>query len=403
MEPIPTARSVSMGVWVHTGTRDETPEVNGISHFLEHMFFKGTGTYTARQLAEVFDGIGGQVNAFTTKEYTCFHARVLDEHADLALSTLADMMFDSQFDPVELEREKRVVIEEIKMYEDNPEELVHDLIVEHVYPDHPLGANRLGTEETLSGVDRIRLLDYVEHRYTPREWVISLAGKIDPDATMATLERLFGGFRRQPKDAPERAPVFFARERYEARPIEQVHVCLATPGFRYDDPRTYTMALLNNILGASSSSRLFQEIREERGLAYNVFSYHNSFRDCGLLTLYFGSSPAQAQTVLDVLLETVGQLVSGGVTEEELRKAKNQVKGSLILSMESTSNWMSRIGKNQLLLGRQIEWDETISLIEGVAVPDVLRVAGELFRGPLSMVAIGPETHALRLPKEGWL
>ncbi len=403
METISTARSVSMGVWIRTGTRDETPAQNGISHFLEHMFFKGTSTHTARQLAEVFDGIGGQVNAFTTKEYTCFHARVLDEHAVLALSTLADMMFDSLLDEKELEREKRVILEEIKMYEDNPEELVHDLIVEHVYPDHPLGANILGTEQSLSGIDRAMLQDYVEHRYTPREWVISLSGRLDPDGMMTELERLFGSFRRSPLDLLDKAPVFAVGERYEARPVEQVHVCLATPGYAYDDERTYALALLNNILGASSSSRLFQEIREERGLAYNVFSYHNAYRDCGLLSLYFGSSPGQAQTVLDVLLETVRGLVAKGVTDAELHKAKNQVKGSLILSMESTSSRMSRIGKNLLLLGRQVEWDETIGLIERVSASDVRKVAQELFSGPLSMLAIGPDSRPLQLRVGRWL
>lgn len=400
LEDVPGVRSVSIGIWVGTGSRDERTEQSGISHLLEHMFFKGTKTMTARELAEVFDGIGGQINAFTAKEYTCYHAKVLDEHTEIALSTLAEMLFDSLMDEEELAREKGVVIEEIKMYEDNPEESVHDLIVEQAFAGHPLGANILGTEDSLEALDRTQLMTYIAERYTPDNMVISVSGHIAPAALLKRIDALFGQFTRKREVYVHAQPSFTRSQLFKAKPVEQAHVCLGLPGYAYDDPRTYSMILLNTILGASSSSRLFQEIREKRGMAYSVFTYHSSFRDGGLFALYFGASPLQAQGVLELIQEMVAQWVEHGVTAEELQKSKNQVKGSLILSLESTSSRMSRIGKNELLLGRQIDIDETIAQVEAVTVQSLHTLIQELFQGAFSMVAIAPENASLQIPRD---
>ncbi len=400
IEDIPFVRSVSMGVWVLTGSRDENPEQSGISHFLEHMFFKGTSKLSARELAEVFDGIGGNINAYTTKEYTCFHAKVLDEHMDLAMRTLADMLFDSVFDPVELEREKRVVIEEIKMYEDNPEEAVHDQIIEATYAGHPLGANILGTEESLIQLDRQRLIDYIDSRYTPDNMVVSVSGHVMVAEVLALIETLFGGVRRETKTFVSQGPTFIPARVYNKRPIEQMHACLAVPSFAYADESMYGLILLNNILGASSSSRLFQEIREERGMAYNVFSYYSAFRDTGLFLVYFGSSPSQSQEVGELILKIVHDVLRDGVTEDELKTAKNQVIGSLLLGTESTSNRMSRIGKNELLLGRQVEIDEVTQAVSKVNRTDLHDIAQKLFQTPFSYVALGPSERSFSLKGE---
>ncbi len=395
IERLDHVRSVSMGIWINTGSRDERTEEAGVSHLLEHMFFKGTSTLSASQLAEVFDNIGGQVNAFTTKEYTCYHAKVLDEHTDLALLTLSQMMFDSTFDREELEREKKVVVEEIKMYEDNPEEAVHDLIVEVAYEHHPLSGNILGTEESLQQIDRMTLLDYVEKRYTPDNMVISLSGHVNVEDVLRKLERYFGGFRRQLQRSSSLVPQFQATEIWRTRPVEQTHVCLAMPGFEYEDDRSYALVLLNNVLGGSSSSRLFQEIREKRGLAYNVFSYHSMFRDVGLFTIYFGSSSSSAKEVYELLMSILDTVKREGITKEELQKAKNQTIGSLLLSLESTSQRMSRIGKNELLLGRQIDLNETIASLECVGIEDIHHIAQRLFESPMTFVGLGSEDSTL--------
>lgn len=399
LEDIPFVRSVSMGIWVATGSRDEPSDQGGISHFLEHMFFKGTSKLSARQLAEVFDGIGGQVNAFTTKEYTCFHAKVLDQHAELALRTLADMMLDSRFDELELDLERRVIIEEINMYEDNPEEAVHDLIIESAFAGHPLGTSILGTKESLNQLGRDQLLTYVEDRYTPDNMVLSISGHIEPEPILHLLEALFGGIHRTTKVYNQGGPQFNHAQVWKKRPIEQLHTCLATPAYAYADPMMYGLMLFNNILGASSSSRLFQEIREERGLAYSVFSYYNAFHDAGLFLIYFGSSPAQADEVSDCITRIVSNVVQQGVTQDELRTAKNQVVGSMTLGLESTSNRMSRLGKNELLLGYQVSFDTMIEQVESVTLDTIHHIAQHLFSDPFSYVAMGPQEYRFRTPE----
>lgn len=391
-EEIPTIRSVSIGVWIGTGSRYETIGNNGISHFLEHMFFKGTERFTARELAEVFDSIGGQVNAFTSKEYTCYYAKVLDEHFPVALDTLADMLFHSQFAPEEIEKEKKVVIEEIRMCEDEPDELVMDVLTENVYHNHPLGYTILGLEDNLRNFTQGDIYSYIAHRYGPRNVVVAIAGNLTQEAAVAEVERLFGhAFGRTEIAEPTlTAPGFQAGPSLRVKDTEQVHLCLAAPGLPAGHPDLYPLILLNNALGSSPSSRLFQEIREERGLAYSVFSFHSAYRDCGMFGVYAGTSPEHAAEVVSLIRETCLDVSGHGLSEDALKKGKDQVKGSMMLSLESSSSRMSRLGKNELLLGREVTLDESLRQIEAVTTADVRRVAEQILSQPFAAAAVGP-------------
>lgn len=390
MEKIPTVRSVALGVWIGTGSKFENPEWNGISHFIEHMLFKGTTTRSAKQIAESFDEIGGNVNAFTSKEYTCYYARVLDEHASVALDILADMYFNSVFDKQELEKEKKVVIEEIRMYDDTPDDLVHDLVAKACYEGHPLGASILGTEDVLNSLTRDDLNRYIDARYTPEQTVITVAGNFD-DTLRDAIAKHFCGYARTTAELISNVtPTFSGGTVWRKKETEQAHLCLSYPGFQVGHPDIYSLILMNNVLGGSMSSRLFQEVREERGLAYSVFSYHSSFQNTGTFTLYAGTATKQLEEVYTVMLNTVAKLRDGGITEDELRKGKEQLKGSLMLSLESTNSRMSRLGKNELLLRRHLTLDQIIEQVEAVTTDSVKRVASAIFTGPMATALVSP-------------
>lgn len=394
-EEITTIRSVSIGVWINTGSRYETLENNGISHFLEHMFFKGTKRHSARELAEVFDGIGGQVNAFTSKEYTCYYAKVLDEHFALAIDTLADMLLDSQFVGEEMEKEKKVVIEEIRMCEDEPDELVMDVLTENVYFGHPLGYTILGLEDNLRRFSRSDIFDYMADRYNPHNIVVAIAGNISQAAAVAQVEQLFGPGRQSTPAAAAliTPPVFQFKSSFRKKDTEQVHLVMAAPGVPAGDPDVYPLILINNALGSSPSSRLFQEIREDRGLAYSVFSFHSAYRDCGTFGVYAGTSPEHAEEVAAIIRATCTEIAHSGMTADELQKGKDQVKGSMMLSLESSSSRMSRLGKNELLLGREVTLDESLANINAVTVADVTRVAARILGQSFATAAVGPVTE----------
>ncbi len=392
VEHIPTVRSAAIGIWVKTGSRNEIPELNGISHFLEHMFFKGTTTRNAREIAESFDSIGGQVNAFTSKEYTCYYAKVLDNHANHALEVLADMFFNSEFDSEELEKEKNVVYEEIKMYEDAPDDIVHDLLSQAVYEQHPLGFPILGTEETLSTFTSDTLRQYVHDMYTPEKVVISIAGNVD-EAFIKEVERYFGSFKRGEERNEIVKPQFHPNKLIRKKETEQAHLCLGFNGLKIGDDNTYNLTVLNNILGGSMSSRLFQEVREQRGLAYSIYSYHSSYQDNGILTIYGGTGANQLDSLYETISETLEQFKRDGVTDKELNNSKEQLKGSLMLSLESTNSRMSRNGKNELMLGRHLSLDDIIVKIDAVTVERVYELINSIFT-----------EHSLSLvsPLENW-
>ncbi|WP_184317413.1 M16 family metallopeptidase [Geobacillus subterraneus] len=390
LEQIPTVRSVAIGVWIGTGSRNETEQNNGISHFLEHMFFKGTTTRTARDIAEAFDSIGGQVNAFTSKEYTCYYAKVLDEHAPLALEMLADMFFHSTFVEDELKKERSVVLEEIKMYEDTPDDIVHDLLGKACYANHPLGYPILGTEETLRTFTGDTLRQYMADYYTPDRVVVSVAGNVD-ERFIGEIERYFGSFTAANKPASSGTPSFVPQKLARKKDTEQAHVCIGFKGLPIGHPDAYPLLILNNILGGSMSSRLFQEVREQRGLAYSVFSYHSAYQDSGLLAIYAGTGSGQLDVLFETIQRTLRQLTEDGITEKELRNSKEQMKGSLMLGLESTNSRMSRNGKNELLLGRHRSLDEIIEEIESVTVEKVNELARAVFEEEYALALISPD------------
>jgi len=388
-EKIPSVRSVAIGIWVGTGSKYENEKNNGISHFLEHMFFKGTATRSAKEIAEAFDEIGGNVNAFTSKEYTCYYARVLDQHAPIALDVLSDMFFHSVFDSEELEKEKNVVIEEISMYEDTPDDLVHDLISRASFGHHPLGSSILGTEDVLRSLTRDDLVTYIEDRYLPTNTVITVAGNFD-DKMLEEIKKRFSGFTRKGSEISVATPPFAGGIIGHKKSTEQAHLCISLPGFQVGHEDTYSLVLLNNVLGGSMSSRLFQEIREERGLAYSVYSYHSSYKETGSFTIYSGTAPEHVGQVFDIVTNILRDVSEHGITEKELNKGKEQLKGSLMLSLESTSSRMSRLGKNELLLSRHLSLDEIIAKIDRVSHESVLAVAQELFRSKMALAMVSP-------------
>ncbi|WP_434511655.1 M16 family metallopeptidase [Desulfitobacterium sp. AusDCA] len=397
-EEIDYVRSVSIGLWVGAGSRDEREGNEGISHFIEHMLFKGTKNRTARELAESLESVGGQLNAFTTKEFTCFYAKVLDENLDLSIDVLSDMFFNSLFDEKEIEKEKRVVIEEIKMYEDSPDELIHDLFSEYVWDDHPLGKPILGTEESIRGLSREKILDYLSHHYAPDNLVVAVAGKINHEDVLKKLTPIFGEFKRGGKRILEGTPKEQAIQRYNTKDTEQMHLIIGVPGLGQDDEDIYPMHIFNNILGGGLSSRLFQEIREQRGLAYSVYSYHSTYVDTGMFAIYAGTTPSNTQEVVECILAELQEMRANGITADELAKTKAQIKGGLYLGLESASSRMSRLGKTELCYDRVISPEEMVEKLEKVTLEDVKRVMNRLWvKNKLSLVMLGPAGHDIDL------
>lgn len=395
VEYIPTVRSVSFGIWVKTGSRYETPQNNGISHFIEHMLFKGTEKRSAKDIADLFDGIGGNVNAFTSKEYTCYFAKVLDEHLPIAVDALSDMFFNSQLDSGELAKEKNVILEEISMYEDTPDDKVHDEAARAAYGDHPLAYSILGLEDILTGMDSDTLRQYMNDNYTIENTVISVAGNVEESSLLALLEKHLGGFsNKKPAITLDEAPTFHSDYLFFKKKTEQNHLCISFPGCSITDSKLYAMILLNNALGGGMSSRLFQEIREKRGLAYSVYSYHTSYADSGVFTIYAGTAPKQTKDVLDLTMEMLHELSAKGLGEDELHRGKEQLKGSLILSLESTSSRMNRLGKNELMLGKHQTLDELLKRIDSVNMSDVHEVTERMLSVPFAVAMVGSNDKA---------
>lgn len=389
LEQIPGVRSVSIGLWIGTGSRYETREMNGVSHFLEHMFFKGTTSRNAREIAESFDRIGGYVNAFTAKEYTCLYAKVLDDHGAYALDVLADMFFHSTFAPDELAKEKGVVFEEIKMYEDTPDEMVHDLLGEASFGDHPLGYPILGSKQSVRNFNRETLRDYMAESYTPDNVVISIAGNAD-ESIIKKAEQLFGSFQASPEKVTSTRPDFQTNKIARRKETEQAHLCLGFSGLPIGHEDIYSVMILNNILGGSMSSRLFQEIRERHGLAYAVFSYHAAFRDNGILTIYGGTGADQVELMFDKIAGILEQLKREGITSTELENSKEQMKGNMMLGLESPNSRMSRNGRNELLLRHHLSLEDILERINRVTKEQVSRMAQTIFNDHFSCSLVSP-------------
>jgi predicted Zn-dependent peptidase len=394
-EAMPAMRSVALGIWVDVGSRDERPGIAGASHFLEHLLFKGTKRRTARQIAEAFDAVGGDLNAFTAKEYTCYYCRVSDVDLPMAVDYMSDMLQHSVISAKDLEAERQVILEEINMRDDDPGDLIHDVFTEALWRDHPLGRPVLGTRETISAVGRDQIKRFHDRLYRPPHFVIAAAGNLDHEALCRLVEgemetgRRVSGTARKLRAAGD-VPRAHAAVEVRHRPTEQAHISLGTNGYSRRDPRRFAFGVVNTILGGGMSSRLFQEIREKRGMAYSVFSYHTMYTEVGMFSIYAGTTPANATQVVEIARAQMDDIAGGGLTDDELERAKGHVKGSLVLSLEDTSGRMSRIGRSEISHGDILSVDEMIARTEAVTRQDAVETAAEVFGGPVALAVIGP-------------
>ena len=393
-------RSISIGVWLTRGSRHETAERGGIAHFVEHMLFKGTATRSAEDIAQAIDSIGGQLDAFTAKEYASYYIKVLDEHLPLALDVLSDIVLNPAFSPDDVEREKKVVVEEIKMVEDTPDDLVHELFTQAFWENHPLGRPILGTRETVESLDATLLRDYFTNAYTPANLIVSAVGNLEHEQVRRLVEEKFGGLKSVGRPSGEEAPQVVPKILIRNKELEQSHLCLGTSSYPQNHDDRYSSYVLNTLLGGSMSSRLFQNVREKRGLAYAVFSGLSAYRDAGSFTIYAGCSNEAVGEVLDLVVEELRGVRQTPVPEAELRRAKDHLKGSLMLSLENTASRMSHLARQEIYFDRQFGLDETLEGIERVTPGDVQRVAGDLFReGALAATVLG-NVNGLQIHRE---
>lgn len=395
-EPIPHFRSVSVGLWVKAGSMMEESEENGLSHFLEHMLFKGTEKRSAKEIAEAMDCVGGQINAFTGKECTCYYAKVIDEHLPVAMDVLSDLLRGAVIDAQELEKERGVILEEISMVEDTPDDIVHDLLGEAAYAGHSLAQTILGPASRIEAFGRDDLVRYRRRHYRPEDTVLAVAGRYDPAALRALAEAALGDWTAsEPLEMHSETPVFTPQLRRKAKEVEQVHLCIGFPGVAIGNDDTYPLAIFNNLFGGGMSSRLFQRIREESGLVYSVYSYPTSFPGAGLYTLYAGTSPQNVRKVLEMLREEVQKVLADGVSEDEFNKAREQLKGGYIMGLESTSSRMSSIGRSKLMMDYARNEDEVLALIRNTTREDVMRVANQVLRTPNAASVVGKDADTI--------
>ena len=391
VEEIPYVKSAAVGIYIHLGSRYETTNISGASHFIEHMLFKGTDTRTARDIADSFESMGGQLNAATSKENTILYARVLDENLYSAMDILFDMIFHSAFTPQDFETEKGVIIEEINMYEDTPDDLVHDIFSQNIWKHSSMGPPILGTLETITNSKRDDLFAFYKKCYVPSNIVISVAGNVEAekvrDAIEAHLEQAQPGSVSFNFEKPEITVPFV---KLVPKETEQVQLCLGVPGITYNDDRRYALNIMNSILGGGVSSRLFQSIREELGLAYSIYSYPNNYSDTGSYVIYAGTGPSRTGQFFEVLHGQLTQLVENGISEEELTRTRQQIKSSLYLGMESVMNRMTRLGKSLLMYDKVIPLEDVMDKILNIEKNAVENLAAQLLQTPVvSLSAIG--------------
>jgi predicted Zn-dependent peptidase len=399
-ERMPHVRSVSIGVWLARGSRHEPQEQSGIAHFVEHMLFKGTSTRTAEDIAQAIDSIGGQMDAFTAKEYASYYIKVLDEHLPLAVEVLADIVMRPAFSRDDIEREKKVVLEEIKMVEDTPDDLVHELFTENFWANHPLGRPILGTKETVESLTADGLRRYFTAAYSAPNLIIAATGNIEHNKVRDLVGRAFEGVPLKSEPLDEAPPHVIPKIIVRNKELEQSHVCLGTPGYQQDHEDRYSSYVLNTILGGSMSSRLFQNVREKRGLAYAVFSGLSAYRDAGSMTIYAGCANDAVGELIDVVIGELRRIKDEPLPGSELQRAKDHLKGSLMLNLESTSSRMSHLARQEIYFDRQFGLDETLEGVERVTVEEVQRVARDLFvNGALAATVLG-NVNGLQLPAE---
>lgn len=390
-EEIPHVYSVSIGFWVDNGSKNESENVWGISHFIEHMLFKGTKIRTAMQIAQELEDTGGSINAFTDKENTCFYARVLDIHTNKAIDVLSDIYLNSIFDENEIEREKQVVIEELKMYEDSPDDLSFDLLTEKIWEHHPLGHRIVGTEETIKAFSREKIINYMSENYTSDRLVITIAGNINHDDVVKQLEEKLSIIPEKKSSFSENIVEYKSNLIHRYKDIEQLHVCLGTKGTYITDSKRFHYAVLDSILGGGMSSKLFQEIREKKGLAYSIGSYELIYRRAGIFGVYAGISPNNLNDLVKSVMFELDQIKAGNLSEVDVHRAKEQLKGGLLLSLEAVRNRMMRLARNEIYFHRQISAQEIIDAVEKVDQKSIVELANDIFdRNKISLVTVGP-------------
>jgi predicted Zn-dependent peptidase len=390
-ERMPHVRSVAVGVWVETGSRHEAESRGGISHLIEHLVFKGTATRSAQDIARTMDSVGGQMDAFTTKEHTCFYVQVLDEHLPMAVDLLTDILLHPLFDAEELEREKSVVLQEIKMVEDTPDDVIHDIFAAQVWPGHPLGRPILGTRDLVNGFGRDIIAGHFAEEYVPPRIIIAVAGNVTHDQVVNLFGRGFNGFRHEPAPRATTVARLLPGVNIVHKTLEQVHVVLGFPGLRHSAPERYAMFLLNDIIGGSMSSRLFQEVRERQGLVYSIHSGVQAYADTGTMYVYAATDAGNFAKVLKSTLKELRDVKKTGVTEDELRRSKDHLKGSLMLSLESTSSRMNRLAKHEMHFGSFFTMDKMLESIDRVAHEEVQALVSELLdEEQLALTTLGP-------------
>jgi len=389
-ETMKDMRSVAMGIVVGAGSGLEEDKQAGISHFVEHMAFKGTKKRTAFQIASELDAVGGKMNAFTSKELTTYYAVVLDKHLDVATDVLSDIFLNSVYDAKEMELEKGVIVEEIKMYEDTPDELIHDMFTEVIYHGHPLGRPTIGSESTVRSITRDDILNYQKKLYTPDNTIIALAGNIEHEDAIKAIEPSFSKMTGKRPKAGKAIPTIKKDSRFRYKKTEQVHICLGTSGPSQRDEDRYTFSILDTILGGSMSSRLFQEIREKRGLAYSIYGYNAALKDAGLYIVYAGTSKKTFRQVIDLSIEELRKIKKSGLTKDELERGREHLKGSLVLGLESTSSRMSWLARSWFYYDRVLTIDEIFKEIDKVTLDDIISVANKYLKeDDLTLTVIG--------------
>ncbi len=388
---MPAFRSASLGIWADIGSAAETPAQRGISHLVEHMLFKGTERRTARAIAEEMDGIGGNLNAFTDKESTCYYAKVMDRHLPLAVDVLSDMFLRSRFEQSELSKEQNVVLEEIKMYDDSPDELIHDLFIQTMWQGSNLGSPTIGFADTVTAITPDDLRDHMKRHYAPNSVVVAAAGNVEHEAVVDLIARSFEGFEGRCVLPAAETPRVTPGSLFRHKDSEQAYVVLGTPGLSVRDERRYVLSVLDTILGGGMSSRLFQEIREKRGLVYTVYSFQAAYREAGLFGVYAGTSAQKVNECVSVIGEQFASLREQPVTAAELRLAKEHIKGSLTLSLESTSSRMIRLGRSEFSLGRDLTTEEIEAKVEAVTAEEIRALAQEVLNEEqVGLCVLGP-------------
>lgn len=392
-EKIGYVRSVSIGIWIDVGSRDEGDDERGVSHFIEHMFFKGTKKRSAREIASSLESVGGTLNAFTGREQTCYLARVLDEHLNIAIDVLADILKNSLLSTSDFEREKTVIVSEIKDLEDSPGDLAHDLLMSNVWPDHPLGRSIMGDMESILKMTKNKLIHFIKRNYVSPKMVVAASGNLAHQDLVKMVEEKFQ-FPPMDDNKPLINPPILEPDQNKTvvgRKTAQTHICLGVPTFPYKDERRYAASILSNILGGGMSSRLFQNIREKLGLAYNVYSFADFFEDTGILGIYLGAYKKDTVRVTDLVLKEIRKIKKDSLAPKELSNAKYQLKGNLLLSLENTFNRMNRLARHELVLNRYVDLNEIMDSINKVKGKEVIEVANDLFDpDKLSAVILGP-------------